>query len=77
MPVGNWDAGKRGIVCLPGCEAEFRAGVDRAVEYARALGCGQLNCLTGKAPAGVADEVLHSTFVDNLAHAATAFKRAG
>ena len=30
----------------------------------------QLNCLAGKAPAGVADAVLRKTFVDNLRYAA-------
>ena len=28
LPAGDWDAGERGIACLPGREAEFRAGVE-------------------------------------------------
>src|SRR5690242_10016162 len=44
LPAGDWAGGERGIACLPGREAEFRDGVDRAIEYARVLGCGQLNC---------------------------------
>ena len=31
LPPGDWDAGERGIACLPGSEAEFRAGVDDAI----------------------------------------------
>src|SRR5438128_2192234 len=45
LPAGNWGAGERGIAILPDRTAEFRAGVDRAIEYASALGCPQLNCL--------------------------------
>ena len=50
--------------------AEFRRGVDLAIEYARALGVTRLNCLAGKAPAGVPAELLHDTFVANLRYAA-------
>ena len=32
-PPGNWDAGERGLACLPGREAEFREGIAKAVEY--------------------------------------------
>jgi len=77
LPAGNWDGGERGIACHPDRVAEFREGVSRAIDYAQALGVGQLNCLAGKAPAGVDDEVLRRTFVENLAHAAGALKRAG
>ncbi|NHZ45908.1 TIM barrel protein, partial [Nitratidesulfovibrio liaohensis] len=48
LPAGDWAAGERGIAALPGREAEFRAGVDRAVAYAKALGVPRLNCLAGK-----------------------------
>jgi hydroxypyruvate isomerase len=77
LPAGDWDAGERGIACHPDRVAEFRDGVSRAVEYARALGVGQLNCLAGKAPAGVAEEVLRKTLVDNLAYAAAALRAEG
>jgi hydroxypyruvate isomerase len=77
LPAGNWDAGERGIACVPGREDEFRAGVGKAIEYATALGVTQVNCLAGKAPAGVAEEVLRTTFVENLRYAASALKPAG
>ena len=44
LPAGDWDAGERGIACHPDRVEEFRAGVDRAIEYAQALGVKQLNC---------------------------------
>src|SRR5256885_8357381 len=36
-PPGDWDAGERGLACLPGREAEFAQGMERAVAYAQAL----------------------------------------
>ena len=77
LPPGNWDGGERGIACHPDRVSEFREGVARALEYAQVLGVGQLNCLAGKMPAGVSESVLRQTFVDNLAYAAAALKRAG
>lgn len=76
LPAGDWDTGERGIACLPDRKEDFKSGVGKAVEYAKALGVGQLNCLAGKAPAGVADDRLRATFVENLAYAAKALKAA-
>ncbi|NCT83506.1 MAG: hydroxypyruvate isomerase [Comamonadaceae bacterium] len=77
LPAGDWDAGERGIACHPDRVAEFRAGVATAIGYAQALGVGQLNCLVGKAPAGVSQELLRSTLVANLRYAAAELKAAG
>jgi hydroxypyruvate isomerase len=77
LPAGNWDAGERGIACHPDRIQEFREGVDKAISYAQVLGVGQLNCLLGKVPAGVADEVLRRTVVENLRFAAQGLKKAG
>ena len=77
LPAGDWDAGERGIACHPDRVEEFRAGVAKAIAYATALGVGQVNCLAGKAPAGVSDEMLRSTLVSNLKYAAAELKGAG
>ncbi len=77
LPAGDWDAGERGIACHPGRAGEFREGVDRAIDYAQALGCPQVNCLAGKVPEGVSLEQAHRTFVDNLRHAAQRLAGAG
>jgi len=77
LPAGDWDAGERGIACLPDRVDEFRAGVALAVEYATALGAPQLNCLAGKLPLGASDELLRKTFVTNLKYAAAELKKAG
>ena len=77
LPAGDWAAGDRGIACQPARVAEFRAGVPRAIEYATLLGVPMLNCLAGKAPAGIDDAVVRATFVDNLRYAAAALEGAG
>jgi len=77
LPAGDWDAGERGIACLPDRMAEFRDSVALAIEYGRALGVPQINCLAGKAPAGVPEARLHETFVANLRYAAAELKKAG
>lgn len=77
LPAGNWEAGERGIACHPQRVTEFQDGVGRAIEYATALGCKQVNCLAGVAPAGVSEEALFQTFVDNLRFAAAKLKQAG
>jgi hydroxypyruvate isomerase len=77
LPAGDWDAGERGIACLPDRVDEFRTGVARGIEVAVALGAPQLNCLAGKTPPGAGDATLRRTLVDNLRHAAGETKRAG
>lgn len=77
LPAGDWPGGERGIAGLPGREAEFRAGVDAAIGYARALGCTRANALAGIAPAGIAPEVLEDVLVANLAYAAPRLADAG
>jgi len=76
LPAGDWDAGERGIACLPDRVDEFRGGVAAAIEYAKTLGAPQVNCLAGKA-AGVPEHLLRQTFVENLRYAAGELKRAG
>jgi hydroxypyruvate isomerase len=77
LPSGDWAAGERGIGCLPDRVAEFRSGVDRAIAYAEALGCRQVNCLAGIAPAGSSRDVLEDVLVENLRYAAPRLERAG
>ena len=75
LPAGNWGAGERGLAIIPDRIAEFRDGVQRAIEYAKALGCRQVNCLAGVAPAGADPTRLHAVFVENLRYAANALAK--
>ena len=77
LPAGNWEKGERGIACIPSRVSEFRDGVGRAIEYAKALGCTRVNCLSGIAPARVPSETLRETFISNLRFAAGELEREG
>ena len=77
LPAGDWAAGERGIAALPDRADEFRAGVPRAIAYAHALGCKQVNCLAGKVPAGADPQRVRTTFVSNVRFAAQALADAG
>jgi hydroxypyruvate isomerase len=77
LPAGDWPAGERGIACHPNRVGEFQDGVGKAVEYARALDCTQVNCLAGIAPKDVAAERVRATLVDNLRFAAAKLGAAG
>ena len=71
LPAGDWAKGERGIACQPARRGEFRDGVGLAIEYAKALGCAQLNCLAGIAPPDADPDTLRGTLVDNLKFAAS------
>jgi hydroxypyruvate isomerase len=77
LQPGNWEKGDRGIACIPSRVSEFRDGVGRAIEYAKALGCTRINCLSGIAPARIASEVLREIFISNLRYAAGELEREG
>ena len=77
LPAGNWAAGERGIACLPDRVDEFKAGVDKAIEYANALECGRVNCLAGILPPPVSPDAARETFTRNLGYAAARLAAAG
>jgi hydroxypyruvate isomerase len=77
LPAGDWAQGERGIACDPHRVGEFQDGISKAIEYAHALDCKQLNCLAGIAPAEVDAEKIRTTFVDNLRFAARQLGAAG
>ena len=77
LPAGDWDGGEKGIACIPGREAEFREGIGRGIEYAKALGCTQLNCLVGKTPQGSKPEAIRETLVNSLRFAAKELENNG
>src|SRR4029077_1762744 len=75
LPAGNWTAGERGIAILPDRIEEFRDGVISAIDYAKALDCGQLNCLVGIAPRDADMCELNEVLVNNLRFAADALAK--
>jgi len=75
LPPGDWAAGERGIAALPGREAEFRAGVAKAIEYALALGTPQLHMMAGLVPAGSDMAIHRKTYFENMKFAAQALAK--
>jgi len=67
LPAGDFARGVRGIACLPGRECEFKDGVERAIDYAKAVNCPRLNCIAGLAPA---ERPHFDALVANVRHAA-------
>ena len=76
-----WAAGARGTACVPGREAEFRAGVELALRYADALDCPRIHCMAGllSESAAGADQAsaARSVYVSNLRWAATEAAKSG
>jgi 2-dehydrotetronate isomerase len=76
-PPGDSAKGARGVACQPGREAEFRAGVSRALDYAAALDCPRVHVLAGLVPADVEPRRVRATYLANLAWAAGQAASAG
>lgn len=76
-PAGDWDAGERGLLALPGREAAFREGFDCALEYAVALDCPRINCLAGLLPDGVSRPDAIACAIENIQYAAARAARHG
>lgn len=77
LPAGDWAAGDRGLACDAARQAEFRAGVPRAIAYAQALGVPRLNLLAGRAGVGQTAAQTRALFIDNLRFAANALAAQG
>jgi hydroxypyruvate isomerase len=77
LPAGDWAGGERGIGCHPNRVGEFQDGVAKTIDYARALGCKQVNCLAGIVPKDSDPEKVRATFVSNLRFAADKLGAAG
>lgn len=77
LPPGDFNAGERGIACLPGREMEFRASVDKCLEYATILGTPRVHAMAGRMPEGADRARYRKVYVDNLRYAAEKVGRHG
>ena len=77
-PPGDFDAGERGLACLPGHEDRFRrAFIEHALAYAEALRCPRIHVMAGLAPPGGDGAAMRATYLANLAWAAQQAASAG
>jgi hydroxypyruvate isomerase len=77
LPAGNWAGGDRGTACNPERRAEFREGVAKGIDAAKALGFDRMNCLVGLKPESLSDEEAWETMAENIRFASTALGREG
>ncbi|MBX8501272.1 hydroxypyruvate isomerase family protein [Pseudomonas cichorii] len=76
-PPGDWAAGERGIATLPGREAEFRSGIEKALEYAQVLGNDRIHVMAGLLPGEDLRQRHQAVYLENLTFAAEQAKAAG
>ena len=74
---GDWDAGERGLACLPGCENKFQSSFLKALEYAEALDCPRIHVMAGLKPTGMDMATLEKTYIQNIAWAASQAQKSG
>ncbi len=76
-PPGDQDRSERGLACLPGRDADFRASIAQALSFADVLGCPRIHVMAGLAPATVARETLRSNYIERLRWAGTEAAKQG
>ncbi len=69
-PPGDWDGGERGLASLPGREAEFRAGLLIALDYAAELSCPRIHVMAGLRTTDADTTEHEATYLTNLEWAA-------
>lgn len=76
-PMGNWNAGDRGLAAVPGREREFRDSLTPVLRYAQALRCDTVHVMAGVLPDEAQRATAERVYVDNLRFAAAALADAG
>ena len=76
-PLGDEERGEKGLACVPGRQAEFRASLARALDYARALECPRLHVVAGAVPSGIERRDCERTYRENVVAAAEICGTAG
>jgi hydroxypyruvate isomerase len=69
-PPGDIARGERGLAGLPGREADFRASIARALEYATAGACRRIHVMSGMRVPGIERGTQLAVLRDNIAVAA-------
>ena len=77
MPQGDAALGERGTRLPDRARAALPRGSQRAIEYARTVGCPSLHLMAGVVPACADRAALHATYVSNLKHAGQRLARRG
>lgn len=73
VPAGDLMDGGDGLACVAGHEADFRAAVTQAAEYAQALKVPAINILSGRRPSGHSENSCINVLLENLEYATDTF----
>lgn len=76
-PLGDDAKGEKGLACIPGRERDFRASLDRALDFAKGLGAGIIHVVGGIMPAGADRRAFDRTYRENVRIAADLCGAAG
>jgi hydroxypyruvate isomerase len=76
-PPGDWEAGERGLACLPGREREFQNGFHTALAYADTLNCPRIHVMAGLQPQDADLVNIQQTYIHNIAWAAAEAQKSG
>ncbi|XP_051867078.1 putative hydroxypyruvate isomerase isoform X2 [Pristis pectinata] len=80
-PPGNKERGELGLGAHPKQQAEFRRGLDLAVQYAKAVHCKRIHLMAGRIPMGLdratVTTEMEATFIENLKYAADILSEEG
>jgi hydroxypyruvate isomerase len=73
----DWDGGERGLAALPGREADFRASIEQAIDYAGEVGRPMIHVMPGMITPDLDRAACLERFKENIAWAARAMDAAG
>uniref|UniRef100_A0A8C5Q465 Putative hydroxypyruvate isomerase n=1 Tax=Leptobrachium leishanense TaxID=445787 RepID=A0A8C5Q465_9ANUR len=80
-PPGDLQAGELGLAAVPGRQDGFRDGLEKAVSWAKDLGCQRIHIMSGRVPLGAerqsVEREMEETLVENLTYAAGVLSQAG
>lgn len=76
-PAGDTSKGEWGIAAIPNRQQEAHEQIDRALEYAIALGCPNVHIMAAVVPEGADKEAYKQTFIENIRYASEKFKPHG
>jgi hydroxypyruvate isomerase len=77
MPPGDWVNGERGIAALAGREQEFRDNLEISMQYAQALDCQRVHCMSGVIGEDVDPLEAEAVYCENLQLAASRMAEGG
>ncbi len=75
--MGDPARGEKGLACLPGRKADFRAAFGFALDYAEAIGARMVHAASGLTPAGTSPDAVWNVYLENLRIAGRACRERG